>query len=139
VFADTVGATYSSELGQIVLVDPGNTSDSVYSFTFASPNEVSGCYRLHYHDDGHFSRCYEMTGVRYDASATNDVTSVAANIDPLARLEDRIMIEGMKLTEALAAGPTVPNRQLLAEVNRIKDAINSRPAHTSRADSGNAH
>ena len=57
-----VGATYSPDLGEFMLLDLGILFDQVYTFNFTGSNSITGCY--HQYDGVYLSRCYPLNGYR---------------------------------------------------------------------------
>ena len=65
---EIVGAAYSEDLEQFVLVDQVNDgSVRNFAFNFTGSDTVSGCYRSE-GADGSLSECFDMTGVRTSSS-----------------------------------------------------------------------
>jgi len=48
----------------LVLVSPSALYDDVYHLEIVGEETVSGCYYSRYHDDGSYSRCYALSGVK---------------------------------------------------------------------------
>ena len=116
-WGDPVLASWEEDLDSLLLVDPSSILDKTFTFTFSSDNQVEGCYRQRSHDTGELSRCYDMTGVRIDA--TDEFSQLAQSHATASTPEASLQreLEVAPFVPALVSGP------LTESFNRLEGMI----------------